>query len=145
MVEDMTDQSVLQDYVLKEQIGFRLRLANQKHLEIFAQQMPDVTPTQFAVLAELRGARKISQNRLGRQVGMDAATTKGVVDRLRKKGFVQSAASDSDMRRLEISLTVEGAAFADHAVGVAQAISAQTLSNLTAREAERLLALLDKL
>ena len=40
-------------YLLEKQIGFKLRLANQKHLEIFAKMMPDVTPTQFAVLAKL--------------------------------------------------------------------------------------------
>ena len=106
-------------YTLEEQIGFKLRLANQKHLEIFNRQMPDITPTQFAVLAKLRDEICISQNHLGRLVGMDAATTKGVVDRLR-------------------SLTAE-------AVVTAQQISAETVNNLTPREVDRLLALLEKL
>ena len=38
----------------------------------------------------------MSQNHLGRLVAMDAATTNGVVTRLRKKGFVQTQASTSD-------------------------------------------------
>jgi MarR family transcriptional regulator, lower aerobic nicotinate degradation pathway regulator len=132
-------------YRLEDQVGFKLRLANQRHLEIFNRQMPDITPTQFAVLAKLRDEVKISQNQLGRLVGMDAATTKGVVDRLRKKGLVQSTPSETDMRRLDISLTQAGQDFAAQAVQTAFAISAETVSNLTPREVERLLALLDKL
>ncbi len=132
-------------YQLEAQVGFKLRLANQRHLEIFNRLMPDITPTQFAVLAKLRNEVKISQNQLGRLVGMDAATTKGVVDRLRKKGLVQSSPSETDMRRLEISLTDAGVAFAADAVVTAHEISAETVGNLTPREVERLLKLLDKL
>lgn len=132
-------------YRLEEQIGFKLRLANQKHLEVFARMMPDVTPTQFAVLAKLLDEDTISQNQLGRLVGMDAATTKGVVDRLRAKGLVRRNKSTSDMRRLDISLTPEGRTFAERAVQTATAISEATAANLTRREVERLLDLLDKL
>lgn len=132
-------------YRLEDQIGFKLRLANQKHLEVFTRMMPDVTPTQFAVLAKLLEEDTISQNQLGRLVGMDAATTKGVVDRLRAKGHVRRNKSTSDMRRLEISLTAEGRAFAEHAVLTAAEISEVTAQNLTRRELERLLELLDKL
>ena len=107
--------------------------------------MPDVTPTQFAVLARLRDTGPVSQNQLGRRVGMDAATTKGVIDRLRTKGFVRSFKSQTDMRRHEIALTDAGRTFADTAVGVALEISQATTANLTRREQAQLLALLDKL
>lgn len=133
------------DYRLSDQIGFKLRVANQKHLEIFTAAMPDLTPRQFAVLAKLKEEGPLSQNHLGRQVAMDAATTKGVIERLLKKGYVVAAPSANDRRRLEISLTAEGAAAAIAAIGVARDISTRTLRNLTDREAQRLLALLDKL
>ena len=133
------------DYRLEEQIGFKLRLANQKHLELFAQMLPQATPTQFAILSRLYADGALSQNHLGRRVGMDAATTKGVVDRLRAKGWVQSMPSKTDLRRLEISLTPAGHAFAQQAIEVAKQISEKTARNLNARETERLLALLDKL
>lgn len=132
-------------YRLEDQIGFKLRLANQKHLEVFARMMPDITPTQFAVLAKLAEAGTLSQNHLGRMVGMDAATTKGVVDRLRRKGLATSTPSRTDMRRLEISLTDAGRAYAARAMQTAAEISAATARNLTPRETERLMALLDKL
>ena len=132
-------------YRLEDQIGFHLRLANQRHLEVFAGLMPEVTPTQFAVLAKLREQGPLSQNHLGRLVSMDAATAKGVVDRLRLKGLVASAPSPTDLRRLDISLTEEGRAFADRAIPVAVEISRRTAANLTPRELDRLLALLAKL
>ena len=133
------------DYRLEDQIGFKLRLANQKHLEVFSRLMPDVTPTQFAVLAKLNETGSISQNHLGRLVGMDAATTKGVVDRLKKKGFLVSAQSQKDLRRLDISLTPEGQMFTIKTIANARHISARTAATLSPRELDRLLDLLDKL
>jgi len=141
----MRQETAKREYRLEDQIGFRLRLANQKHLELFATLMPDATPTQFAILARLYRDGSLSQNHLGRRVGMDAATTKGVVDRLRSKGWVQSAPSKTDLRRLEISLTPQGKEFAQEAIEKARVISEQTTRNLSARETERLLALLNKL
>lgn len=139
-----TDEAA-RPYRLADQIGFKLRLANQKHLEIFSRMMPDVTPTQFAILAKLVETGPLSQNRLGRLVGLDAATTKGVVDRLRRKGFVRSTPSETDLRRLEISLTDAGRAFADQAIPIAAEVSRQTVASLTQRDVDRLLKLLDKL
>lgn len=132
-------------YRLEDQIGFKLRLANQKHLDVFSHMMPDVTSTQFAVLAKLNETGAISQNQLGRLVGMDAATTKGVVDRLSKKGFLDRTPSQTDLRRLVISLTQNGVKFIDQAIEKAEEISDKTANNLTKRELERLLVLLDKL
>lgn len=142
---DTPDAQTSAGYSLDDQVGYKLRLANQKHLEVFSRMMPDVTPTQFAVLARLRDTGPVSQNQLGRMVGMDAATTKGVIDRLRAKGFVQSFKSQTDMRRHEIALTDAGRTFADTAVDVALEISQATTANLTRRELAQLLALLDKL
>lgn len=145
MSNECVNRAKLTDYRLEDQIGFKLRLANQRHLELFGAMLPEATPTQFAILARLFFDGTSSQNQLGRRVGMDAATTKGVVDRLRTKGWVQSAPSKTDLRRLDISLTAEGAAFAERSIETAKQISAQTTSKLSTRETERLLALLDKL
>ncbi len=132
-------------YRLEDQIGFKLRVANQRHLEIFATEMPDLTPPQFAVLAKLGAEGTLSQNHLGRLVAMDAATTKGVVDRLLRKGFIETVPSPTDRRRVEISLTEAGRGFLARVLPVAARISERTVRNLTARERDRLLALLDRL
>ena len=41
----MTDE-----YRLDDQVGYKLRLASQRHLEIFSQHLSDITPTQFSIL-----------------------------------------------------------------------------------------------
>ena len=76
---------------------------------------------------------------------MDAATTKGVVERLLRKGLIEALPSPTDRRRVEISLTAAGRAFLDRARPVAARISDRTARKLSARELDRLLALLDKL
>ncbi|MCT4655101.1 MAG: MarR family transcriptional regulator [Cohaesibacter sp.] len=140
-----SDETSPPPYVLEDQIGFKLRLANQKHLELFSSMMPSLTPTQFATMAKLKEVGELSQNHLGRLVGMDAATTKGVVDRLTKKGMVSITPSETDRRRLLISLSDQGKNAISDLIEQAQAISQKTMANLTKRERERLLELLTKL
>ena len=133
------------DYQLEDQVGYKLRLASQRHLEIFSRHLPDMTPTQFSILVRLRDVGEVSQNQLGRLVAMDAATTKGVISRLIDRGMVQSRQDGADLRRLQISLTIEGHAKVQAAVDQAGIITKETTENLTKRELARLLTLLDKL
>jgi len=132
-------------YDLDNQIGYLLRLANQRHLEIFSEHMPALTPTQFAVLARLFEVGELSQNELGRRVGIDAATTNGVIERLTRKELIQSKSDIKDKRRLCIFLTKKGIKITKKAIENAQAITHKTVENLTAAETARLLALLKKL
>src|SRR5579871_5825769 len=70
-------------YLLENQAGFILRQVNQRHSGIFSRLMGnDLTPTQWAALAKLKEIGPCSQNLLGRLTAMDAATIKGVIDRL---------------------------------------------------------------
>jgi len=142
----MTEEPLgLDGYLLEDQIGFRLRLANQRHLEIFAHTLPEITPTQFATLVKLKEFGVLSQNYLGRLVAMDAATTNGVVSRLRGKGLVRTLASTSDLRRLDVSLTETGEAFIADKLPLAFEVSAKTVNALTQRERVQLLSLLAKI
>jgi MarR family transcriptional regulator, lower aerobic nicotinate degradation pathway regulator len=135
----------LPGYELDNQIGYLLRLANQRHLEIFSEYMPLLTPTQFSVMARLYEVGELSQNELGRRVGIDAATTKGVIERLLRKDFIESKADSKDRRRLRISLTTKGLDMIVESIPKAQSITQATVANLTMPETKRLLALLKKL
>ena len=139
------DQSYINSYQLDDQVGYKLRLANQRHLEIFSRHLPEVTPTQFSILVRLCEVGEVSQNQLGRLVAMDAATTKGVITRLIDRGLVQSRQDGQDLRRLQISLTNEGHRVLRTAIKKAQAITEETTERLTSREVLRLMTLLDKL
>jgi MarR family transcriptional regulator, lower aerobic nicotinate degradation pathway regulator len=132
-------------YRLDDQIGYVLRRVTQRHLAIFAASIPEVTTTQFAVLARLSEVGPISQNHLGRMTAMDAATIKGVVDRLAKLGFVETSADPEDRRRLTVSLTEAGTALFASRKTTALAVSADTVAPLTADEAMTLKKLLLRL
>ena len=134
------------DYVLDLQIGFVLRRAWQRHAAIFAERMEcDLTPTQFAVMAKLFEIGECSQNRLGRAVAIDAATVKGVVDRLVKRDYLQSRSDPDDGRRLLVSLTVEGRTIAERAIPCAKDITERTLEPLGEEGRKVLFDLLSKL
>jgi len=133
------------DYVLDAQVGFLLRRATQRHLGIFAAHLPDLTPTQFSTLTRLCELGPISQNALGREVAMDAATIKGVVDRLRARGLVQAARDGGDRRRLLLEASEAGRALWEASWRAALAISAETLAPLEAEEREVFLGMLARL
>ena len=133
------------DYKLDDQVGYKLRLAMQRHLEIFSRHLSDVTPTQFSILARLYEVGETSQNQLGRLVAMDAATTKGVIARLLEKDLVEARADPNDLRRLQISLTDAGRSLTIDAIEKACKITKDTVANLTGRDVKRLLELLDKM
>jgi len=133
-------------YVLDEQIGFLLRVAMQRHTSIFMSRMIEgLTQTQFAALAKLLEKGPCSQNHLGRLIYLDAATIKGVVDRLQARGFVAACADPDDRRRRAIALTDKGRRVTQEAVGVAAEITAATLEPLTPEERQAICDLLKKL
>jgi DNA-binding MarR family transcriptional regulator len=133
-------------YLLDEQIGFLLRQASQRHTAIFATRMiEDLTPTQWAALARLKEREACSQNLLGRLTAMDAATVKGVVERLVARGFAETRSDPQDQRRLTIALTEAGRAVADRAIPAAQEITEATLAPLRASERRVIVRLLAKL
>ena len=133
-------------YVLEDQVGFVLRLASQRHAMIFAARMIEgLTPTQWAVLAKLAEKGPLSQNLLGRQTAMDAATVKGVVDRLAARNFVTGQPDPRDARRLVIGLTPKGTLLVVRATPLARAITEETLAPLGSVERRTLIKLLEKL
>lgn len=132
-------------YRLDDQIGFLLRRATQRHLSIFSARLPDLTPTQLAVLAKLHEQGPASQNQLGRETAMDAATVKGVIDRLARRGLVATRPSAEDRRRLRVSLTEEGRALFADAAGEGLAISQATLAPLAPDDRRRLIDLLRRI
>jgi len=132
-------------YRLQEQVGFVLRKAHQRHVAIFASKVADLTPPQFAALAKLADVGETSQNQLGTLVAMDAATVKGVIDRLKARGLVELTKHDVDKRRLMVSLTAEGRETIERLIPLAEEITAETLQPLSPKEAMTLLKLLSRI
>lgn len=133
-------------YILDDQVGFLLRQAMQRHTLIFGARMgQDLTSTQWAAMSKLHEKGPCSQNLLGRLTGMDAATIKGVVDRLVRRGFVETRPDTEDGRLLVVVLTSAGEEAVARASVNAFAITEETLAPLDAAERAMLLKLLDRL
>jgi MarR family transcriptional regulator, lower aerobic nicotinate degradation pathway regulator len=140
------DPSEQERYVLDEQAGFLMRIAMQRHTSIFTSRMIEgLTQTQFAALAKLYEVGPCSQNYLGRLIYLDAATIKGVVDRLHLRGFVTALNDPKDRRRRAVALTDRGRQVTEAAMLVAAEITAATLTPLTADEQRLIAKLLRKL
>jgi len=134
------------EYQLDKQIGYLLRLANQRHSLIFQHHtLMELTPTQFSALIRLYEENSCSQNSLGRKISVDVATIKGVVDRLNKKDLVTLQRDPKDKRRTLIGLTPKAERMMDELFSVGTMISDETLRALTTAERERLLQLLQKI
>lgn len=133
------------DYHLEDQIGFVLRRVTQRHLALFSAAIPQVTTTQWAVIARLSEIGPMSQNHLGRAAAMDAATVKGVVDRLVREGLVETSPDPDDKRRLTVALTVAGRDLYAAQLAAAAGVSEATLAPLSEDEQAQVLALLARL
>ncbi|QEN86544.1 MarR family transcriptional regulator [Labrys sp. KNU-23] len=134
------------DYRLDDQIGFILRQVYQRHAVLFSDGLgDDLTPMQWAVLAKLAELGTSSQNLLGRLTAMDVATVKGVVERLSRRGLIETAPDAEDRRRLVVSLSASGQALYAQLVARAAKVSHQTLAPLSEAERDTLLGLLGKL
>ena len=133
-------------YVLDDQAGFLMRVAMQRHTSIFMSEMADkLTQTQFAALARLLEVGPCSQNHLGRLIYLDAATIKGVVDRLKLRRLITTQDDPNDRRRRAIALTEKGRNVAKAAIECAAKITATTLTPLSPDEQETIVRLLKKL
>jgi DNA-binding MarR family transcriptional regulator len=146
VVAVQADPSEQGRYVLDEQAGFLMRVAMQRHTSIFTSRMVDgLTQTQFAALAKLYEVGPCSQNHLGRLIYLDAATIKGVVDRLHLRGFLTALSDPKDRRRRAVTLTESGRQVMEAATLCAAEITAATLTPLTADEQRMFTKLLRKL
>lgn len=134
-------------YRIEEQVGYLLRRAHQRASAIFQTSIgdPNITPTQYSSMVKLNEYRELSQNLLGRLVGMDKATMQGVVRRLKDRKLVESRPDPGDARRTLLSLTVEGQRLTNKLLINGPAVSRETLKLLTGPEQRQLLDLLSRL
>jgi MarR family transcriptional regulator, lower aerobic nicotinate degradation pathway regulator len=134
-------------YRIEEQIGYLLRRAHQRASAIFQVTVgdPNITPTQYSSMVKLNEYTELSQNLLGRLVGMDKATMQGVVRRLKERRLVDSRPDPGDARRTLLSLTTEGQRLVNKLLVNGPAVSRETLKPLNVQEQRHLIELLSKI
>lgn len=113
------------------------------HAEV-AEAGYDLTPVQYAALAEIAANPGIDQITLAGRIAYDRTTIGGVVDRLSQKALIERGVSGRDRRLKTLAITEEGRATLrgiEPAVDAAQRVM---LRGLTAEEAEQFLRLFRK-
>jgi DNA-binding MarR family transcriptional regulator len=102
----------------------------------------DLSLTQLRVLGILRD-RRIKMSGLADYLGLDKSTVSGLVDRAEKRGLLRRAPNPADGRAVDVFLTAEGTALAEHGAGlIARALSPLT-GRLTPAQGRRLSTLLE--
>jgi MarR family transcriptional regulator, lower aerobic nicotinate degradation pathway regulator len=127
-------------YRLDDQIGYLLGRARAVALSNLRRNVGDLdlTPPQLGAILKLMELGQVSQNELGRQSGMKPATVHGVIQRLQKRGLVDSSPSAKDQRRRLVFLTQSGKKMAATLAGHSQEAAEKTLSPLTIAEQDTL-------
>jgi DNA-binding MarR family transcriptional regulator len=134
-------------YTVEQQVGYLLRRAHQRATALFQANIgdPGTTPTQFTSMVKLAEHGELSQNLLGRLVGLDKATTQGVVRRLRDRALIAARPDPTDARRTLLRLTPDGEQVLARLVANGPRVSAETLKPLSDAEQRTLLGLLSRL
>lgn len=134
-------------YAFSEQAGHLLRKAYQRHTAIFQKLSidPQITSVQLYAMCAIAEEGPCSLTKLGRATAVDPATTRGVVERLRERGYVSLAADPNDKRRVQVSLTEEGIECVRRMVMPAQEVTRETLKGLNIAEQVALSYLLKKI
>jgi MarR family transcriptional regulator, lower aerobic nicotinate degradation pathway regulator len=141
------DPEIVTSYRIEAHIGYLIRRAHQRATSIFEAVMAgfEVTPVQFAVLAKLHDLEVVSQNQLGRLVGVDPATMNGVAARLAARGLVTQNPDRTDARLVLLRLSPEGSRIVEAMKTRGPAVTARTLDPLNANETAELARLLAKI
>ena len=130
-----------------EHVGFALRLAYQRASANLTEAISGwgVTPVQFQALLSLSQLGPITQNELGRSIGMPPANIHRIVRTLRSADLVKVDSASGDKRVTVLELTAHGRQTLEALLPAADTANALTLSALGAEDQIILLDLLKKL
>ena len=119
----------------------------RRHLAIFSQTIgdPQLTAVQFAVLSANRRLGPSSMSDLGKATAIDAATVRGIIERLQARGLIELQTNPEDRRKVVVQLTATGNALVEQVTPTAARISELTMSDLSEVERVAVLYLLRKL
>ncbi|MBV9798188.1 MAG: winged helix-turn-helix transcriptional regulator [Solirubrobacterales bacterium] len=128
----------------REHVGFLLRLAYQRASANVSDAISamDLTPMQFQTLRRLHERGQMTQNELGRSVGMPPANIHATVQRLLARGLVLREPSAIDRRVTLVTLSTTGHRTFVRVLPAADAANARTLSVLSPDEQDTIMELL---
>lgn len=127
--------------------GHLIRRLQQIAVAIFLEDTAafGITPVQFAALRGLAAHPGVDQRTLASQVGLDASTLGGVVDRLESRGWLVRRPSDSDRRVKLLHITPAGEQLMREMAPAVEAAQHRILAPLSAPKQAQFMAMLGEL
>ncbi|MFB4204953.1 Transcriptional regulator HosA [wastewater metagenome] len=122
-----------------------LRVILQTHTARWAEQVPDMTKPQFAVLEALDRGGELDQAALSRASATSKATLAEMLNRMERRGLIARRADPGDARQKRVHLTAAGATRLREVRPVADRVNDGFTATLSEAERETLLNLLAKL
>ncbi len=133
--------------MLRNMVGFNLRLAYNQATQLFARAFDDLdlAPIQFAALEFIANNPGTSQKDIARHIGTTPPVLVSPLERLEKRGWIVRNRGASDRRRARVQLTPSGERIMRDIEERVKRVDRELALRLTDRERERLLVLLRKL
>ena len=120
------------------------KVVRQDLINRFREAEVDITPEQWVILSRLDADGEMYQTDLASLSFRDKPTVSRIIELLAKKGLVEKNQDESDGRRFIVKLTPEGKRQVDSAYPSVEASREMGWTNLTDKEYETLVTLLDK-
>jgi DNA-binding MarR family transcriptional regulator len=131
-----------------EMAGHLIRRLHQQSTQVYQARTQaagfELTSVQFAALDAVAQQPGIDQASLAATISFDRATIGGVVDRLEQKGLIERTVSPDDRRARLLQLTAAGRRQLAALRPVVEALQAEILAPLSAKERAAFLALARK-
>lgn len=142
-----TMNKIEHEYIIEDQVGYLLRRVYYHHLAIFQQRLDEtqLTSVQFATLYSVNKLKECSQKELVDDTGIDQATIRGIIQRLKDKGLISQDPDQLDKRKVLIHITEQGKEQLQQAIPIAETITDLTLEGLNPAERIALKFLLQKI
>ena len=126
--------------------GFLMLWIGRNSSARFAEALAplNLAPPQFGLLNVLHASESMSQQELGKSLGIDPSTMVALIDDLEARGFVERRRRPEDRRAHAVYLTDEGRTTLSRGRRVAARMQEKLLARLDPAEREELARLLNK-
>jgi len=136
----------IDDFDLNQSFGFLINALslNIKHQLDLRLKAHHLTVHQFGILLNIYKRGPLTQKEIAQQTSGDEPTTARLMKRLEEKGCIERVVDANDKRKRLVSLSQEGIALLQEILPHAQAVNKKVTEDLSEKEKETLLMLLNK-